>query len=212
MPSLAAAVLVLGYVSSSKNILFVYGKSKKLTDPLSAAVFAQTPGFDPMSQPTNWQDVPAGEIFQITWDPTNYKGTVTLELLGGGSPATLQILGNIAQGVDNQKGQYNWPVPIRSDQLDTYGIRILLEANPSIFQYSFPFHIRPYTSQTTNQATISSASQVVSQTTPTTTSLSVTQSAIQSSTQPVAQTTTKLPDRCKVRRRWAPPEFGYPTS
>jgi hypothetical protein len=123
------------------------------------SILAQTPGFDPMSNPTNWQDVYAGETFQIVWDPTSYKGTITLELLGGGSPATLWILGNIAQGVDNQQGQYNWVVPTNLGQLDTYGIRILLESNPSILQYSFPFHVRPASARPSTQSAAQSSPQ-----------------------------------------------------
>ncbi|ETS78583.1 hypothetical protein PFICI_10645 [Pestalotiopsis fici W106-1] len=217
---------------------------------------AQTPGFDPMSKPTNWQDVTAGENFQIVWDPTSYKGTITLELLGGGSPATLWILGNIAQGVDNQQGQYNWAVPTNLGQLETYGIRILLESNPSILQYSFPFHVRQpkagastqspaqstpqaapsapavnsvsqVASQPTSQTSpiASQASQTISQSAPKSTSQAASQAATstilantakttppattQPAPQPTVQTITRLPERCKVRRRWAPSDFGY---
>ncbi|KAF3014973.1 hypothetical protein E8E14_004260 [Neopestalotiopsis sp. 37M] len=197
-----------------------------------ARSFGKTPGFDPMSKPTNWQDVYAGETFQIVWDPTSYKGTITLELLGGGSPATLWILGNIAQGVDNQQGQYNWVVPANLGQLDTYGIRILLESNPSILQYSFPFHVRPASARPSTQSAAQSSPQAAAQTRaatqpaaqttaktavnqPTTSTNIVTTpkstlvATTQPAPQPTAQTTTKLPDRCKVRRRWAPTDFGY---
>ncbi|KAH6647717.1 Ser-Thr-rich glycosyl-phosphatidyl-inositol-anchored membrane family-domain-containing protein [Truncatella angustata] len=162
------------------------------------SVHAQTPGFDPMIKPSNWQDVTAGENFQIVWDPTDFKGTITLELLGGGSPATLQILGNIAQGVDNSKGYFDWAVPSSADSLDTYGIRILLESNPSIFQYSFPFYIR--------QASSRASSSITSEAVPETTTQTISQSLFQPTTLP----TSKLPDRCKVRKRWAPPQYNNP--
>jgi hypothetical protein len=65
----------------------------------ASAVLAQstTDGFDVISKPTKDEKVPAGTTYSIVWDPiASYDGTVSISLLGGATPATLQNLGVIA--------------------------------------------------------------------------------------------------------------------
>jgi hypothetical protein len=62
----------------------------------AATAFAQTEGFDAMSTPTKDEYVTAGTTYNIEWAPSTYTGSVTLSLLGGATPSTLQILGDLA--------------------------------------------------------------------------------------------------------------------
>jgi hypothetical protein len=58
---------------------------------LTSSVFAQTEGFDVITSPIKDQQVPAGEPFEIVWQPGTYtKGTATITLLQGATPETLQ--------------------------------------------------------------------------------------------------------------------------
>ncbi|KAK6065798.1 hypothetical protein SCUP515_11024 [Seiridium cupressi] len=109
----------------------------------AATAFAQTDGFDAMTAPLKDEEVPAGTTYSIKWQPTDaYDGsTVTLSLLGGDTASTLLDLGAFAEGVDNSAGVYEWPVASSLGSAVTYGIKITLDSNTAIFQYSFPFHI-----------------------------------------------------------------------
>lgn len=50
----------------------------------ASLVFAQTDGFDAITQPAEHSTLNAGEDFEIVWEPTDaYKGTVTITLIGG---------------------------------------------------------------------------------------------------------------------------------
>lgn len=63
----------------------------------AASAFAQTSGFDAMTTPTEDTNVVAGDVYTINWQPGTYTtGTVTLSLLGGATPSTLQDLGAFA--------------------------------------------------------------------------------------------------------------------
>lgn len=66
---------------------------------LVGSALAQTNGFDAMSKPAKDEKVPAGSTYPITWyytpDP-RWIGSVTLSLLGGADPSTLQVLETIA--------------------------------------------------------------------------------------------------------------------
>ncbi|KAI0136694.1 Ser-Thr-rich glycosyl-phosphatidyl-inositol-anchored membrane family-domain-containing protein [Xylariales sp. AK1849] len=107
----------------------------------AASTLAQTAGFDAITSPGKDVDVPAGETFTIEWQPGTYDGTVTLSLLGGQTPETLQVLSAFAEGVENTDGSYAWGVDSSLGDKATYGIKITLDSDPTIFQYSFPFHI-----------------------------------------------------------------------
>lgn len=110
---------------------------------LASSVLAQTPGFDVISKPTKDEVIPAGSTYLIDWEPsTNWTGPVTIDVLGGPNQGGLQPLSVLAKGVDSAAGQYSWAVDKTLGTLNTYGIRITLESDPTIFQYSFPFVIK----------------------------------------------------------------------
>ncbi|KAK3355088.1 Ser-Thr-rich glycosyl-phosphatidyl-inositol-anchored membrane family-domain-containing protein [Neurospora tetraspora] len=109
---------------------------------IATAVFAQTDGFDVISNPYAGEKVLAGLPCEIQWAPSSqYQGTVRIDVLGGTTPQTLNKVGTIASGVDSSKGSYKWNVDAHLGTANTYGIQITLESNDKVFQYSFPFHI-----------------------------------------------------------------------
>ncbi|KAK9421880.1 hypothetical protein SUNI508_05180 [Seiridium unicorne] len=126
----------------------------------AATAFAQTDGFDAMTAPLKDEEVPAGTTYSIKWQPTDaYDGsTVTLSLLGGDTASTLLDLGAFAEGVDNSAGVYEWPVASSLGSAVTYGIKITLDSNTAIFQYSFPFHITSSGSAEISSSSSSSSS------------------------------------------------------
>lgn len=63
----------------------------------TSSVFAQTAGFAAISVPTQDQNVEAGSVLDITWQPsTEHTGPITIELLQGASPSTLEIGATVA--------------------------------------------------------------------------------------------------------------------
>ncbi|KAK3341237.1 Ser-Thr-rich glycosyl-phosphatidyl-inositol-anchored membrane family-domain-containing protein [Lasiosphaeria hispida] len=111
---------------------------------LASAVLAQDPtdGFDAISKPTKDEKVAAGSTYNIVWAPTpRFAGPITITLLGGATPALLNTIETIAQGVDNSKGSFDWKVGSTLGDKATYGIRISWQEDAAIFQYSFPFKI-----------------------------------------------------------------------
>ncbi|OIW35161.1 hypothetical protein CONLIGDRAFT_43356 [Coniochaeta ligniaria NRRL 30616] len=120
---------------------------------LASSVFAQTPGFDVISKPTKDEVIPAGSTYLIDWEPSsNWTGTVTIDLLGGPDQAGLQLLSAIAKSVDSAAGEYSWVVDKTIGKLKTYGIRISLDSDPTIFQYSFPFAIQSNSSSSSSSS------------------------------------------------------------
>lgn len=111
---------------------------------IATAVFAQTDGFDVISNPYAGEKVLAGKPCEIKWAPSTdpkFQGPVRIDVLGGATPQSLDIVGSVASGVDGSKGSYKWSVASNLGTENTYGIKITLESNEKIFQYSFPFHI-----------------------------------------------------------------------
>ncbi|RFU71889.1 hypothetical protein TARUN_10374 [Trichoderma arundinaceum] len=111
---------------------------------LVSAAFAQTADFDPITVPGSNQVIAAGAPFTVEWDaPAKYAaGTITIELIGGATQATQQVLGTIATGVQNSAKKYVWTVDSSLGADAFYGLIFRLESNPSVFQYSNPFHIK----------------------------------------------------------------------
>ena len=112
---------------------------------LASSVLAQdaTSGFAVISKPTKDEKVPAGKTYEVTWAPNpQWPGAVTIEIIAGPTNTTLQLVKPpIATGVDGDKGTYEWAVaPTLGDQA-VYGLKISLESNSSVFQYSLPFQI-----------------------------------------------------------------------
>lgn len=110
-----------------------------------SAALAQTAGFDVVRTPTKDELVPAGKTYKVTWDaaPATYdKETVSIVLLAGESPSKLVPGAEpIAAGIVNSVGSFDWAVPSDLGDAAVYGLQILLESDPTIFQYSFPFQI-----------------------------------------------------------------------
>ncbi|KAK3398075.1 Ser-Thr-rich glycosyl-phosphatidyl-inositol-anchored membrane family-domain-containing protein [Sordaria brevicollis] len=111
---------------------------------IATSVFAQTDGFDVITNPYAGEKVLAGKPCEIKWAPSTepkFQGTVRIDVLGGTTPQTLDKVGTVATGVDSSKGSYKWNVDPHLGTENTYGIQITLESNKEIYQYSFPFHI-----------------------------------------------------------------------
>ncbi|ROW00108.1 hypothetical protein VSDG_03604 [Cytospora chrysosperma] len=120
-----------------------------------SAVVAQTAGFDAVLTPTKDEVVTAGSTYTITWDySSTYAGTVSIQILEGATPTTLQLGEVIASGIDNSLGQYSWTVDSALGDDATYGLKIIYGNNAEIFQYSNPFQIA-------KAATTSSSSSAV---------------------------------------------------
>ncbi|KAH6634136.1 Ser-Thr-rich glycosyl-phosphatidyl-inositol-anchored membrane family-domain-containing protein [Chaetomium sp. MPI-SDFR-AT-0129] len=108
----------------------------------ASAVMAQTPGFNPITKPTEGEKVPAGSTYKIVWQPSAANpGAITIGLLGGASPALLSVIDTIATGVDSAAGSFAWNVPATLGDLATYGIKISLDSDETVYQYGFPFKI-----------------------------------------------------------------------
>jgi hypothetical protein len=110
-----------------------------------SAAIAQTAGFDTIRKPTRDELVPAGSTYVVTWDaaPSEYdEETVSIVLLAGSSPQTLVPSDDlVGAGIVNSVGSYEWAVPAGLGDDAVYGLRIQLDSDPTIFQYSFPFQI-----------------------------------------------------------------------
>jgi hypothetical protein len=133
----------------------------------AASVLAQNPtdGFDPIVKPTKGEKVPAGSTYDIEWQPNaTFTGTVTIALLGGASPSTLQILSTVAKAVDNSKGAYSWAVEKTLGSQATYGLKITWDSNTNIFQYSFPFEITGGSTSSGSSSASASATATASST------------------------------------------------
>lgn len=110
----------------------------------ASLVFAQTDGFDVITQPAEHSTLQAGEDFEIVWEPTDdYKGTVTITLIGGPAQKSQDDIEVIAKSIDNSLGSYEWSVGSDLGAFAIYGLRITLDSDKNIFQYSFPFQITP---------------------------------------------------------------------
>lgn len=147
---------------------------------LVSAVSAQTAGFDAITKPTKDEAVAACSTYTVTWDYTTaYPGTVSIQLLEGASPTTLQLGAVIASGVDNSAGQYSWAVDCSLGADATYGLKITWDSDSTgaTFQYSNPFQI---TKSSTSSS--SSSTAVAATTAPTTSSAAVNQNEVPEST------------------------------
>ncbi|KAG8164592.1 hypothetical protein KVR01_004867 [Diaporthe batatas] len=138
---------------------------------LVSRAFAQTEGFDAITAPTKDQTLTAGTTSTVTWEYNpQYAGTVTITLLQGATPETLQLGSAIATGIDNSAGSYSWSIASSLGAEATYGLKISLDSDPSTFQYSFPFHIA--SSGSGSGSSSSSSSTISSVSVSTTSSLS----------------------------------------
>ncbi|KAI5466201.1 Ser-Thr-rich glycosyl-phosphatidyl-inositol-anchored membrane family-domain-containing protein [Mariannaea sp. PMI_226] len=112
-----------------------------------ASTIAQTAGFDGVTAPAAWEKLPAGKTFKVQWDvPPAYKDkVVAISLIGGETQGTQVPLLDIASGIPNSAGQYDWAIPATLGDANVYGLVIKVANDPSIFQYSNPFKIEKST-------------------------------------------------------------------
>ncbi|KAK7745461.1 hypothetical protein SLS53_002959 [Cytospora paraplurivora] len=109
---------------------------------LIGRAFTQTDGFDAIINPTEDEVLDAGSTYQITWDYNDqYPGPISISLLQGASSSTLEVAETLANGIDSSIGSYSWTVGSELGDAATYAIKISLNSDPNIFQYSFPFEI-----------------------------------------------------------------------
>ncbi|EKD19276.1 uncharacterized protein L3040_009284 [Drepanopeziza brunnea f. sp. 'multigermtubi'] len=113
---------------------------------MASSVMAQTADFAAMYTPTQNQQVAAGSVLDITWQTsTVYTGPVTIQLLQGATPSTLELGLVVAASIDQALGKFSWTVPTDLQSFATYGFKITLDSTASLpeptFQFSFPFHI-----------------------------------------------------------------------
>ncbi|PTB64459.1 hypothetical protein BBK36DRAFT_1136138, partial [Trichoderma citrinoviride] len=109
-----------------------------------ASALAQTADFDAITNPSPNEVIAAGQALTIEWSaPAKYAaGTVSIELIGGPTQATQQILATIATGVKNSAKSFTWNVDSAVAGQNFYGFIFRLESDPNVFQYSNPFHIK----------------------------------------------------------------------
>ncbi|TAQ84483.1 hypothetical protein B7494_g7192 [Chlorociboria aeruginascens] len=107
----------------------------------ASSTFAQVSGFDVMTSPADSFTYNAGSTLNIIWAPGTEAGNVTLTLMQGASPGSLQVGPVLATNYNNTLGKYPWAIPTDMTWHGTYGINISLVTNVTHFQYSFPFYI-----------------------------------------------------------------------
>ncbi|THV55600.1 hypothetical protein BGAL_0006g00520 [Botrytis galanthina] len=183
-----------------------------------SSVFAQTAGFDAISVPTSGQVVNVGGVLDITWAPNSVAGTVTIKLLEGSSPSTLNydpVV--IATSVNNLDGSYKWTVPASVGSFATYGIAIFLDSDVNTFQWSFPFVIKAAASSSSSSVIVSTtaSSSVVA---PTSAVTSVVASAttephaaLSSSTSSVFSSISGIPGGCNPAHPGSCPSSYFST-
>ncbi|KFY96534.1 hypothetical protein V500_02416 [Pseudogymnoascus sp. VKM F-4518 (FW-2643)] len=120
---------------------YTFVKACLLALAATSSVFAQTNGFDVLIAPAKDEVVKAGSTFTIKWAPTAPAGPISLVLMQGASNTTLQLAeGFLAKAIDSTEGQYDWAVPADAS-FAAYGIKLQVDADNSVFQYSNAFTI-----------------------------------------------------------------------
>lgn len=64
---------------------------------MATAAIAQTADFNPIFTPKDLEEIPAGSLYEVTWEaPAKYAdGTVSISLIGGATQGTLVPIGDI---------------------------------------------------------------------------------------------------------------------
>jgi hypothetical protein len=142
------------------------------------------PTGNPIATPGLNEIVPAGEAFEITWNPTT-TNTVSLVLLRGPS-TNVQPLYAIVEGISNT-GSFSWtPSTELEADVTHYGLQIIDDVNGQ-FQYSTQFGISNDVVSSSTEgyytATVTASSEAYSVPTPTAT-------VTASSVYPVSESTT----------------------
>ncbi|RDA88945.1 hypothetical protein CP532_0660 [Ophiocordyceps camponoti-leonardi (nom. inval.)] len=117
-----------------------------------------TIGFNPILRPRPHESIVAGSSYIIRWDtsPAYAVGSVAICLIGGKSQATQEKLANITDAVPSSAGRYTWSVPSTLGTKPVYGLVLRWNQDPSVFQYSNPFHIVPVAKISSTTTTTSS--------------------------------------------------------
>lgn len=129
---------------------------------LAATATAQTVGFHAINLPGLNEQVPACTTYNIVWTPAasaQFAGPVVFRLIGGPTQNTQVDIGGDIGPVDGAAGSFMWNVPCDEGDKNFYGLKIILDSNRDIFQFSTPFDIVsvPTTSSTTSDDTYSTA-------------------------------------------------------
>ncbi|KKK20302.1 hypothetical protein P175DRAFT_0510353 [Aspergillus ochraceoroseus IBT 24754] len=168
--------------------------------------YSLSPEGNPIRLPGLNDQVPIGEPYTITWDPTT-TGTVSLVLLRG--PSTNVVpLETLVEGIPNS-GKYSWtPAASLEPDVTHYGLLLIVDATGE-YQYSTQFGISKgvdsSSSSTTTTAAPTTALTTASTTAPTTTNPASIVS-YSTFTPSVVVTTT----RCNCQSSSAPVPTGTP--
>ncbi|KAJ4397106.1 hypothetical protein N0V93_001330 [Gnomoniopsis smithogilvyi] len=154
---------------------------------LVGSAFAQTANFDAITSPTKGEELVADgtQSYKIVWEPTaEYDGqSVSIRLLQGASQDTLDFYpgANVASSIDSALGTYTWTPDSSIAGYATYGLKLQLDSDTTIFQYSFPFKITAGSTSGAGSVVSSSVSSTVAVPTQKTVSSSSSSSAAQTS-------------------------------
>jgi hypothetical protein len=178
---------------------------------MASSVLAQTVGFDSVHTPENNAVVPAGQVFEVTWTaPEKYADeTVSIQLIGGATQGSQQVLSDLASGIPNTDQVYLWTVDASLGAHAVYGLKVILDSDPSVYQFSMPFQIEgeaesvtvdtsglPITvtsSYGTVTVTLSSAEATTTSEVETTTTSAAETTSTSTSTSEVESTTSSIP-------------------
>ncbi|EJT72769.1 hypothetical protein GGTG_09625 [Gaeumannomyces tritici R3-111a-1] len=110
---------------------------------LVGSALAQTPNFNPLTNPLSGEVIPAGKMYPIKWTPQGGNGApVSLYAYAGESASTLQEIGVIATGVEASLGRFEWNVDAAiGGKYKAYGIKIALASDKEVYQWSNPFTV-----------------------------------------------------------------------
>ncbi|PHH54020.1 hypothetical protein CFIMG_008062RA00001 [Ceratocystis fimbriata CBS 114723] len=111
---------------------------------LAGNALAQVAGFNPITAPIRDEVLTAGSNYVIQWTPeaTYNADTITIQLMAGASNLTLDITDAIASSISSSAGKYEWAIPTSLKQANTYGFKLVLDKDNSIYQFSNPFSIK----------------------------------------------------------------------
>lgn len=126
------------------------------------------PSGNSIAKPSLAEQVPAGEAYTVTWQPTT-PGKVSIQLLRGPS-TNVKPIALIADAIDNT-GSFQWTPPTSlENDVTHYGLRLVVEGTGQ-YQYSTQFGIKndnkpsePTASSTSASSTTATTSTPVAQT------------------------------------------------
>ncbi|KAL8388441.1 hypothetical protein RB595_009242 [Gaeumannomyces hyphopodioides] len=160
------------------------------------SALAQTPNFNPLTQPTMNEVIPAGKMYAIKWTPQGGNGApVSLYAYAGESASTLQEISTIASGVEASLGRFEWNVDAAiGGKYKAYGIKIALASDKEVYQWSNPFTVSAAegSSSTSSSVSTTKASSTSSSVTAKTDSSSVTSTKASVSTTMVLTTSSSI--------------------